>query len=425
MSLAIVSLIVFIVIIIISCFIQRLNPGLLSLATALILGLYWGNMSLASLLVGFPTQLFLLLISMNLIFGVAEQNGTLSIFTQKLIGLVKGKVVLLPLIYFFLAFAISAAGPGNIAAVAVLAPLTMALSKKYGISPLITAIMICTGANAGAFSPFAPTGIVAIGLMEKISLSSSLIWTVFGAAAILQALSAFAAYAVFIFRAKRRGFSLRQTVHIEKNSIRITKNHTITGIAILSLLIGVIVFKLPLLPLAVVIGIVLFLLNQGEEEKVFAAMPWSTIFMVTGIAVLIALLEKTGGLEVATSFIAAVTKKEIIHSVMAGVTGIVSAYSSSSGVVMPAFIPLIPGLAEKIGISFIVPLVVAVAVGSHMVDVSPLSTLGALSLAAIDSKKEQKRVFRWLLGWGMFMAFVGAVFAFLFLDIPYLLFFRT
>jgi Na+/H+ antiporter NhaD/arsenite permease-like protein len=422
MSLAVISLLVFIVIIIISCFIQRLNPGLLSLAAALILGMYWGNFSLSSLLLGFPTQLFLLLVSMNLIFGVAEQNGTLQIVTQRLIGLVQGRVILLPLIYFFLAFIIAAVGPGNIAAVAVLAPLTMALSRKYGISPLITAIMICTGANAGAFSPFAPTGIVAIGLMQKISLPSELIWTVFGSAAILQALSALGAYTLFIVRAKRRGFSLGKSVAVEKNSVILKKNHLITGVVVAALLLGVIVLKLQLLPLAVVLSIVLFLLRQGEEEKVFAAMPWSTIFMVTGIAVLIALLEKTGGLEVATSFIASVTRKEIIHGVMAGVTGIVSAYSSSSGVVMPAFIPLIPGLAEKIGITVIVPLVISVAVGSHMVDVSPLSTLGALSLAAIESKKEQKRVFRLLLAWGMIMAFIGAVLAFLFLDIPYILF---
>jgi Na+/H+ antiporter NhaD/arsenite permease-like protein len=360
-----------------------------------------------------------MLVSMGLVFGVAQQNGTLQVLTERIIHVVRGKVILLPLIYFGLGFLVAAVGPGNIAAVAVLAPIVMNLSKRYGLSPLLTAIMLCTGANAGAFSPFAPTGIVAIGLMEKIGLSHDLIWIVFGTAAILQAMSALGAYLIFLWRAKRRGFSLKQRMMVEVQNSKISKTQLMTISMILLLMIGVIVFHIQLLVMAVVVAILLFFLNLGEEDKIFASMPWGTILMITGIAILIGLLEKTGGLEVATSFIASVTRVEIIHAVMAGVTGLVSAYSSSSGVVMPAFIPLLPGLAEKMGITFIIPLVIAVSVGSHMVDVSPLSTLGALSLAAINSKSEQKRVFRWLLLWGMSMAFFGAGLAFIFLDLTY------
>ena len=67
--------------------------------------------------------------------------------------------------------------------------------------------------------------------------------------------------------------------------------------------------------------------------------------------------------------------------------------------------------------TFLPVLLVAVAVGSHMVDVSPLSTLGALCIACIVNNDERQRVFRALLIWGMCMAVVGAILSWVFLDL--------
>jgi hypothetical protein len=52
-----------------------------------------------------------------------------------------------------------------------------------------------------------------------------------------------------------------------------------------------------------------------------------------------------------------------------------------------------------------------------MVDVSPLSTLGALCLAALPETVNKARLFRQLLAWGLAMAVVGAGFAWMFLDV--------
>jgi hypothetical protein len=50
-----------------------------------------------------------------------------------------------------------------------------------------------------------------------------------------------------------------------------------------------------------------------------------------------------------------------------------------------------------------------VNVGSSLVDVSPLSTLGALCLAAAPATVEARPLFRRLMIWGFTMAFVGAI----------------
>lgn len=419
---AVLSLLGLLVVIVVSCVLPKVNPGLLAILVALGIGSWLAELPVKTIIGSFPAELFLLLVSICLVFGVAHANQTLPALTNRLVGLIKGRVLLLPLLFFVLSFALSALGPGNIAAVALLAVLAMTLAHKYKISPLLTAIMVATGANAGAFSPFAPTGVVGVRLMEQIGLESAqLQWVVFGGSALMQSATALAAYGIFLFRRQRRLNGKTSSAHngtelFAPNEIVFGKTQWLTMLGIFALLAGVILFEIPLITMSLIVLLFFAFVGLGDPEEVLVNLPWSTILMVTGISVLIGLMERVGGLDLATTIIAQATAPEIINAVLAFITGIVSAFSSSSGVVMPAFIPLVPGLAEKMGLTNQIDMVIAIAVGSHMVDVSPLSTLGALALAAMPDQSQRGRVFKWLLVWGMTMAFVGAGMAYLFLD---------
>lgn len=420
MSLAVLSLLGLLIVVALSCCIPKINPGLLAITVALGLGLYDETLSTKSILASFPSELFLLLVSMCIVFGIAHHNNTLPILTSKLIAKIGGKIIFLPLIFFVLTFVLSALGPGNIAAVALVAPLAMTIAHQYKLSPLLTAIMICTGANAGAFSPFAPTGVISVGLMQKIGLDASkLSWTVFAAAALLQSLTAALAYAVFLVRFRLRAHTKSSMIPLatKMQGETLNKAHWLTILGIVALILAVVVGKAPLLITALCVVFFFTLLNVGEPEEVMASIPWSTLLMITGMSILIGIMEKTGGLELATSLLASVTAPHFVNATLAFVTGLVSAFSSSSGVVLPAFIPLLPGLAQKMQQTDMVNMVIAVAAGSHMVDVSPLSTLGALSLAALVDQKQRQRVFNLLMAWGMSMAVVGSGIAYIFLDV--------
>jgi hypothetical protein len=48
-------------------------------------------------------------------------------------------------------------------------------------------------------------------------------------------------------------------------------------------------------------------------------------------------------------------------------------------------------------------------VGSHLVDLSPLSTTGALCMAGVPSGVDSQNLFNKLLAWGLSMTVVGAV----------------
>jgi len=76
MTLAWLSLGALVVAMIVSCF-STLNVGVLALALAWIVGVYLGSMSLNDVLSGFPTQLFLTLAGVTLLFTQAQLNGTL------------------------------------------------------------------------------------------------------------------------------------------------------------------------------------------------------------------------------------------------------------------------------------------------------------------------------------------------------------
>ena len=82
----------------------------------------------------------------------------------------RGNTGLIPVSFFLLGCGIASLGPGNISTAAMLAPMAMAVAGRARIPPFLMAIMVGNGAGSGALSPFAPTGIIVNGLMERIEL---------------------------------------------------------------------------------------------------------------------------------------------------------------------------------------------------------------------------------------------------------------
>ena len=100
------------------------------------------------------------------------------------------------------------------------------------------------------------------------------------------------------------------------------------------------------------------------------------------MTVLISLMQETQGMDLFTSGLAGISTSETVVPTMAFGTGLISVYSSTSGVVMPAFLPMVPDLAQQVGAVEPVNLAWSITVGGGLVDLSALSTVGALFLAA-------------------------------------------
>lgn len=411
--LAVISILALVLVIIISCLNEKLNPGILAIIAAILIAIPFTDINIKQISNMLPSELFLMIVSITLLFSLAEENGTLQLITDRLLGFVSNSPQWYPPVFFLLTFILSALGPGNIAATALIAPVAMQLAVQKNINPFLMAISICTGANAGAFSPVAPTGVIAAGLLKQIGIENgSTGMIIFVAAAILQSLSAVLAFLLLKKKAENNSEIAIQT----EQKIKINSTQIVTVITLGITILSILVFKLPMIFAAFLGSLILIMLGSGTDKSI-SKLPWDTILMVCGVSILISLVEDVGGLSLVVNSFSKLGLGSVIHSSLAFITGMVSAYSSSSGVVMPAFIPLVPGIIEQIRAGSTASLSIAIAVGSHMVDVSPLSSLGALTIAAYPIAKGRKVLFKNLMIWGFAMSVFAAGLAYLSLDL--------
>jgi len=305
-----------------------------------------------------------------------------------------------------LAAFIASCGPGNIATIGLLGPIAIATAIRMNISPFLMAIMVGNGVQAGALSPIAPTGVIVKGLMEKIGLPGMQMETwLYNAGA--HALVAFAGYFMFGgLTLLRRGERYKAT---EEKVAPLDKRHVMTVAAIALLILGVIFLRLNVGMAAFTGFVVLTLLRAADQDEAIKKVPWGTIIMVCGVTVLISLMEKTSGIDLFTSFIARFSTASTIIPLLGGTVGLISAYSSTSAVVLPAFLPTVPSLAAKLGITSTASIAMTMNVAGHLVDVSPLSTIGALCVASLPAGYNSRRLFNQLLAWGLSMTVVGAL----------------
>lgn len=409
MSLALISVSALATAVLISCF-SRLNVGVLSIAFAWIVGVYIGGLPVNTVMGGFPSQLFLTLTGVTLVFAMAQQNGTLAQLTQNAVRVCRGNAGTIPVMFFVLGALLSSMGPGNIATAALLIPIAMATATRAGIPLFLMAIMVGNGANSGALSPFAPTGLIVNGIMAKNQMPGLELQAYlynFGA----HALMAFAGYALF---GGLKLFARERTVEVgaAKDVKPFTPAQWTTLAVIALLILSVLALKVNVGMAAFLAAVILVAARAVDDGEAIKLMPWKVIVMVCGVTVLIALVERFQGLDLMISMIARISNPESVTFVVALLTGIVSVYSSTSGVVLPAFLPLVPGLAAQLPGASAAGIAMSMNIGGHLVDVSPLSTIGALCIASAGTA-DTRKFFNQLLAWGLSMALVGAVLSYL------------
>ena len=410
MSLAWLSLGALVVAMIVSCF-SELNVGVLGLALAWIVGVYLGGMSLNDVLGGFPVQLFLTLAGVTLLFTQAQLNGTLDRVAHAAVRVCRGNTGLVPVMFFALAGVIASLGPGNVATAAMLAPMAMAVGTRAAIPPFLMAIMVGNGAQSGSLSPFAPTGIIVTGLMNKIGLGGYE-WRTYLLNLTAHAIVAFGGYFLFggwrLFKNRFQGDATRDETDA------FTARHWVTLLVIVGVLVVVLFFNANIGMAAFTGAVVLATLRVADHDQAIRRMPWTPILMVSGVSVLVALLEKTRGLDLFTDLLARIASPGTLTGVIAFVTGLISVYSSTSGVVLPAFLPTVPGLIARLG-GDAYSVASSMNVGAHLVDMSPLSTTGAMCLAGIADSTQVRPTYNKLLAWGLSMTVIGALGCWLFL----------
>lgn len=404
------SLIVLVIAIIVSIW-KNVNLGILTLGLSLIIGVFIGGMSVKDLIKGYPTSLLLMMAGVTFLFGIAQTNGTLDKLVKYSVKLVKGKVALLPIIFFVVAFILSSMGPGQISISALLAPTAMVLASEVGIPPLLMALVVGNGAQAGAMSPLAQNGIVGNAVLAEMGIEGVGI-TLWMNMLVVHIIVAAIAYVIF------GGLKLWKVKDNEKVNILASKKvepfnfQQIASIcSIVVLLIAVLFFKVDIGFMSFLLGGILILIKAGDEKAAFKSMPWGAIIMVTGVSVMVKLMENIGGMELFAKIMGQFSSPLTATLVVGFFAAIVSAYASTSGIIMPAFLPMAPLLLQQIGApaADLMPLISTIIVAGHLTDMSPLSTTGAVFISAAPDSVDSKPIYKGMMIWGLSMSVFGAI----------------
>ena len=436
---ALVSILALVILVGISCVNEDLNVGFLGIAFGIIVGGVFAGTPASKVMNAFPLSLFMILVGVTFLFGMAQTNGTMEKLTAYSIRACKGNTALVPIIIYILATFITTIGPGNIAGCALMAPVAMAIASKVKMPAFLMTLLVVGACNGAAFSPFAPTGIISNGIIAKCAPElgipadylNTLAWKIHFNSTIAQGfvnIGGFFVMGGLKWIREQKGAAL-DIDELAPKPEPFNAAQTTTLLLVAILIILVVVPGLPgvkgTLPkyitnmlsnvgsISFVLSIILMLTGYGDSKAAVKVMPWSVIMMVCGVSVLIDVMDKAGGLNFLVEVMASVAGPTTICFWTAFVPAVISAYSSSSGVVMPMFLPMTPGLVELTG-GDPIAIISAIDVGSHLVDTSPLSTLGALCIASAGEEEDKGVLFRKLLIWGLSMSIVSGIVCYVF-----------
>ena len=285
----------------------------------------------------------------------------------------------------------------------------MTTAMKANIPLFLMAIMVGNGANAGALSPFAPTGIIVNGLMPRIGMSG-LEMEIYLSNLLAHALVAFGGYFLLggwkLFTEHSAATVAPESA--EASTARSKRRHWLTMAVIAVLITSVIFFGVHCRH-----GRVSCRRRAGAVERRRRPRGDQTDAVERHRDG-----QRRDGADRAARESSGhrpdrvddreVVDRDSVTAVVAFLTGGISVYSSTSAVVLPAFLPMVPTLAEQLGGANPVAIAMSMNIGGHLVDVSPLSTIGALCLASVTGD-ESRRLFNQLLAWGLSMTIVGAL----------------
>lgn len=374
--LALVAAIVF-------AFIFKVNTGLVAMGVALIIGRCAGVADKV-LLKSFDSNLFLMLLGVMYLFCIAQENKTLDVLAKKSIALCKGNVKLFPLIMFIIAAVLSAIGPGLISVSALVAAISVALAKQSGIDPIKLLPFGTLGSFAGGLSPITPSGLVAISKAEEAGIMGMEV-PLMVKMAITCTVFAVILY-FFVFKWHREKGCRMDVQQGEKIPPFTGKQWlTLAGIVVVAALATLFNINVGLSSFAV--AVVLTVCKAADESIVMKKVPWNTLIMITGVGILISLVTELGGIDLLRTALSKIMGVKTASAIMTVLAGVMSWFSSASGVVMPTLIPTVPGITETLAGANAMEIAVGLCIGAHMAALSPLSSCGGLMLSAYSSSE--------------------------------------
>ncbi len=391
MNFAILSLL-FLVGAIVLGFVRKVNMGFTAFGLSLVLATFTG-ISAGTVVNGFPTKLFVTLLGVMFLFSIAQENKTLELLAGKIVSLAGKRTNLIPIIVFVFSAVLAGVGPGTVPVMSLMAIFTCSLAAEMRVSPVLLSATSVLGAAAGGLTPIAPTGILGLSLAAEQGITG----IAFPYA--MNMVIAMTVYFVVIY-VFLKGYKLKPANDVTftaKESFNRSQKITLVGMA--ALIIGVIFIGYDVGLTSFTIAMVLLLLKVADEKKSVASIPWGTLLMISGINMLMAMVIQLGGIDLLASGLSKLMTPTTAPGVIGVTAGMMSWFSSTSGVVMPTLIPTVTDVAARVGGNVsALALLSAITNTASAAGMSPISTGGSMGLAAYSqiaqpTEEERSKLF--------------------------------
>lgn len=417
------------------------NIGTLAFPASFLVATYAG-ISIDKLYQGFPVDLFLVVVGITYLFAIANANGTVSWILDGSLRLLRGRVVLLPVMVFALAFVISLVGTVGTVTLAMTLPVAMGFAYRYGLNPFLMAISTVCGAQAGYFSPIAIYNVTVSNIVQgaNLPLNAGLLFVNHLLINLVLFAFAFLAFGGRKLISRREltvasapsgdpigrttdsqsvspttSSSQQSIIAVEERSSEPTVKETpsrvrayqvATIFGLIALITAILIFHLDPGLTSLTIALVLMLVFARKEDKTYVGkVTWPVVLMLTGILTYVGVLESVGTIDAVSHALTGIGNPKLGILSVSYLSGITSAFASSIGT-MGVTVPLaLPILHHASNLS-ILGSVSSITASTYLVDMSPLSILGALVLANAR-ESDRASLFRKCVAWAVAMVLLA------------------
>lgn len=409
-ELAIISLISLLLVIVIG-FIKKLNMGILALGASLIIATIF-KLDEKIIIEAFSANIFITMAGVSFYFAILTDNKTLSISANKLVYLFGKHKYIVPLVIFIIGAFLSSLGPGPLPLLAVIPVLAVPIAMSTGHNPVMLSIIGQCGAMGARMSPLTPDYAVVHGLLKDFQPSSDIKFYLSGI------LTAFViSLVVFIYY---KGWRLDYKSDHELEKISFEKEHIISLITLLILIIAVIVFHTNVGLTAFAMGSLLDLLNIGDEKEAIKKIPWGVILLVLGVGMLMNIVISSGGVKFMADKLSNSINKQNAGPIVLFFANTISFFASGLGVVFPTLVPMVLEITSSFNDpNFTSELISMVIVGGTFTGLSPFTTAGALVMSAVSTDDRiskdfsQNKLFMELLFLALFIILIEMILSYI------------
>ncbi len=388
----IISLVIFIAVILLAFF-RKVNVGIVALTAGVIAVRVFG-MNDKALIAGISASMFTTLVGITLLFAAVTQTGALDLLARKIIAMAGNRMWIIPIAVYIAGFIVAGVGPGAIPALAIIPALAAVIAVEVGFDPIMLVLIGEAGLMAGRMTPITPEAAIITAAASDAGIDN-VMSTVLLCQTMVTIIYSLIMWFVF------KGYKVKKPLKpIERTAIEKFNHKQIIALGgIVLMMVLLIFFDVNIGLAAFSVAGLLFLFGIADDGKAIKALPWSTIVMVLAVGAMLNIVDEMGGIDLLSAGMSAIMTKSTATPIMGMSAGLLSFVSSALGVVYPTMMPMCADIAAEVGGVNPVALMAAVGAGGSLAGISPLSTGGALAMAALGtaipnlSKEEENRRF--------------------------------